>query len=216
MKAIAFNASPRKNGNTATLLSKALEGAADANAQTAMVHLYDYSFKGCISCLSCKLQAGRSYGRCAVRDELTPLLEQAAEADLLLLGSPVYLGAETGICRAFMERLIYPYHTYAVEPSTLFPRRIRTALFFTTGKPAKDHGDAGYNALFERGRHFMNRALGPCEVFIYDDARLFADPSGYFCPAMDTAKKQRHHEEIFPRECARAFELGKTLAGALS
>jgi len=214
MKAIAFNASPRKDGNTATLLRSALEGAADSGAQTVMIHLYDYSFKGCISCLSCKLSGGKSYGRCAVRDALTPLLEQAAEADVLLLGSPIYLGTETGVCRAFMERLIYPYHTYAVEPSTVFPRRIRTALFYTTGMPAKGHKEIGYDTLFERGRFFMNRALGPCEVFIYDDARLFPDPSKYFCPKMDAVQKQRHHEEILPRECTRAFELGKTLVSA--
>ena len=159
MKAIAFNASPRKEGNTATLLHKALEGTADAGAQTALFHLYDYSFRGCTSCLSCKLLDGKSYGRCAARDALTPLLEQAAEADVLLLGSPIYLGTETGICRAFMERLIYPYHTYAMEPSTLFPHRMRTALFYTTGMPAKGHGEIGYDTLFKRGQHFMSRAL---------------------------------------------------------
>ena len=214
MKAIAFNASPRKDGNTATLLRNALEGAAAAGAQTEMVHLYDYSFKGCISCFSCKLLGGKSYGRCAVDDALTPLLEQVTEADVLLLGSPVYLGTETGVCRAFMERLIYPYHVYAKAPPTLFPRRIPTALFYTAGRPATDYEKLGYDTLFERGRYFMNRVIGPCEVFIYDNARLFVDSSKYFCPGLDAVKKQLHHEEIFPRECARAFELGKTLASA--
>jgi multimeric flavodoxin WrbA len=50
MKAIGVNGSPRKKWNTATLLKKALEGAASEGAKTALVHLYDLDYKGCISC----------------------------------------------------------------------------------------------------------------------------------------------------------------------
>jgi len=50
MKAIAVNGSPRKKWNTATLLRKALEGATSEGAKTALVHLYDLDYKGCISC----------------------------------------------------------------------------------------------------------------------------------------------------------------------
>ena len=70
MKIMAFNGSPRKAWNTATLLGKALEGAASKGAETELVHLYDLSFKGCISCFACKLKGGRSYGKCAVEDDL--------------------------------------------------------------------------------------------------------------------------------------------------
>jgi multimeric flavodoxin WrbA len=41
MEVIAFNGSPRKKWNTATLLEKALEGAASQGAETKLVHLYD-------------------------------------------------------------------------------------------------------------------------------------------------------------------------------
>ncbi len=47
---------PRKGWNTDMLLKKALEDAASAGAETEMVYLYDLKFKGCISCLGCKLQ----------------------------------------------------------------------------------------------------------------------------------------------------------------
>jgi hypothetical protein len=47
MKVIAFNGSPRKKWNTATLLEKALEGAASQGAETKLIHLYDLDFKGC-------------------------------------------------------------------------------------------------------------------------------------------------------------------------
>ena len=68
MKVMAFNGSPRKTWNTATLLEKALEGAGSQGAKAERIHLYDLNFKGCISCLACKTKGGKSYGRCAVKD----------------------------------------------------------------------------------------------------------------------------------------------------
>ena len=88
MNVLAFNGSPRKKWNTAILLNKALEGAASKGAVTEMTHLYDLNFKGCISCFACKLKGGTSYGRCGVKDELTPILAKIEEADAIILGSP--------------------------------------------------------------------------------------------------------------------------------
>jgi multimeric flavodoxin WrbA len=109
MKVLAINGSPRTKCNTATLLNNALEGAASQGAETELVHLYDLDFKGCISCFACKLKNGESYGRCAVEDELTPVLKNAGETDALILGSPIYYGGVTGEMRSFMERLLFPY-----------------------------------------------------------------------------------------------------------
>ena len=73
MKVIAFNSSPRRDWNTAMLLRRALEGAESLGAETKLVHLNDLSFRGCQSCFACKARGGKSYGKCAVRDELTLL-----------------------------------------------------------------------------------------------------------------------------------------------
>jgi multimeric flavodoxin WrbA len=101
MKAIAINGSPRKRWNTATLLRKALAGAKAKGAKTELVHLYDLTYKGCISCFACKKIGGKSYGRCAVKDELTPVLTKAAEAEVLILGSPMYFHTKSGEMRSF-------------------------------------------------------------------------------------------------------------------
>jgi len=39
--------------------------------------LYDYNYKGYISCFACKVKNGKSYGKCAVNNELAPILEKA-------------------------------------------------------------------------------------------------------------------------------------------
>src|SRR3974390_1563375 len=108
MKVIAINGSPRKNWNTATLLTKALEGAVSLGAETELVHLYDLDYKGCISCFACKLIDGPYNGHCAVKDGLSPLLKAIeTEADAIILGSPIYFGGLSGEMRSFMERLLF-------------------------------------------------------------------------------------------------------------
>ncbi len=88
MKIIAFNGSPRKNWNTGTLLQKALEGAASQGAETELIHLYDLTYKGCISCFACKTIGGKSYGKCAVQDDdLTPFFSRIEQTDDIVLGS---------------------------------------------------------------------------------------------------------------------------------
>ncbi len=79
MTIIAINGSPRKNWNTATLLTKALEGAASQGAETELVHLYDLDFKGCRSCFACKIIDGPHNGRCAQKDDLRPILKKIEE-----------------------------------------------------------------------------------------------------------------------------------------
>ena len=127
MTVIAINGSPRKKWNTATLLEHALEGAASQGTETELVHLYDLDYKGCTSCFACKLKNGKSYGRCAMHDGLSSLLDRIASADALILGSPIYFGNVTGEMRSFMERLFFPNHLHP-PPGVLSPVGYRRRL----------------------------------------------------------------------------------------
>jgi multimeric flavodoxin WrbA len=89
MKLITFNGSPRKKWNTATLLEHALKGAKSQGAKTELIHLYDLDYKGCTSCFACKRIGGKSYGHCAMKDDLRPVLKKAGAADAILVGSPI-------------------------------------------------------------------------------------------------------------------------------
>ena len=127
MRVMAFNGSPRKEWNTATLLKKALEGASSQGAETDLIHLYDLNYKGCISCFACKTKGGESYGRCAVKDDLTPIFKKVEEAGAIILGSPVYFGSVSGEMRSFMERLMFPYLIYADPPQ--FPKKYQYRVY---------------------------------------------------------------------------------------
>jgi multimeric flavodoxin WrbA len=160
MKAIAVNGSPRKTWNTAALLEHALAGAAAKGAETELVHLYDHDFTGCVSCFACKKIGGKSYGRCAVNDGLAPILEKAAGADILLLGTPVYFGAETGEMRSFLERLLFQFLTYTPDYASLFPGRLRVGLVYTMNVPEQYLPTFGYDKTFAATRGTLSRFSG--------------------------------------------------------
>jgi multimeric flavodoxin WrbA len=135
MKLLTINGSPRKKWNTAILLENVIEGAKSQGAETELVHLYDLNYKGCISCFACKLKDGKSYGKCAVKDDIAQLFKKIEEADAVVIGSPIYLGNATGEMRSFLERLVFQYLTYTDPPGSLFPKQIKTGFIYTMGVP---------------------------------------------------------------------------------
>ena len=212
MKVMAFNGSPRKEWNTATLLGKALEGAASQGAATELVHLYDLNFKGCISCFACKTVGGESYGRCAVKDGLTPLLKELEAADAFILGSPIYFGTVTGEMRSFMERLLFPFFTYTMPPESLFPKRIPTAFLYTMNVTEEIMQEWGYMDHFNKNQSYLEMAFGPCETLLCFDTLQFKDYSKYLCTRFDPVHKAKRRQEVFPQDCQKAFDLGAKLA----
>ena len=212
MKALAINGSPRTKCNTATLLNNALEGAASQGVETELVHLYKLDFKGCISCFACKLKNGESYGRCAVKDDLTPILKKAEEADAIILGSPIYLGTATGEMRSFMERLIFPYLVYDAKHSTLFKKRIKTGLIYTMGAKEDQIKLMGYDQALNFVEIVMQRIFGESESLLVSDTYQFDDYSKYESTLFNVEEKAKRRKEEFPKDCKKAFDMGVRLA----
>ena len=211
MRAIAVNGSPRKNANTATLLKHALAGAAEQGAETELVHLYDLAYRGCVSCFACKEIDGKSYGCCAIQDALYPLLQKIAAADVLLLGTPVYFGLETGEMRSFLERLLFPYLTYTPGYAAIFPGKLRVGLAYTMNVAEKDLAARNYDKMFAASQGVLTRIFGNCDLLPCTDTYQFSDYSKYLSTAWDADAKKRRHEEVFPLDCQRAFALGTKL-----
>lgn len=212
MKVIAFNGSPRKEWNTAALLNKALEGAASQGAETELVNLYDFDFKGCISCFACKRIGGKSYGKCAVKDPLEPILKKVEEADALILGSPIYFGETTGVMRSFMERLMFPYCVYAEGYPSLFKRKIATGFIYTMNVSDDYMDQIGYTQKFAATESVMQNLFGSSESLIVTDTYQFDDYSKYVSTVWDAEKKARRRKEEFPKDCEKAFEMGVRFA----
>lgn len=211
MKAIAINGSPRKEWNTGILLNKALEGARSKGAETEIIHLYDYEYKGCISCFTCKIKGGKSYGKCALKDDMTQVYEKIKDIDVLFLGSPIYFGDVTGEMRSFIERLLFPYLVYTMPPRTLYPRKISIGLIYTMNCSEEFSSKIGYDMLFKSNEKVMNMILGKAESLMSYDTYQFEDYSKVVADGIDESKKKKRREEIFPVDCENAFNLGVKL-----
>lgn len=212
MKVIAINGSPRKNANTSTLLKKVLEGASSQGAETELINLYDFNYKGCISCFACKRIGGKSYGKCAINDDLTPIFKKIEEADALILGSPIYFGDTTGAIRSFMERLMFPYAVYEENYPSLFKKKISTGFIYTMNISDDYIDEAGYKHNFKITENFMRNIFGSSESLLVTDTYQFDDYSKYVSTVWNEEKKAKRREEEFPNDCKKAFEMGVRFA----
>ena len=211
---LALIGSPRRKGNTATMLEAALKGAASAGAETRLIQLYPLNYKGCISCFSCKLKTGR-HGHCAMKDDLSPVLELMEETDALIFGSPIYYGDVTAEMLALEHRFLFSHMLYNKENRWVFPRRIPSAFIYTFGVTA-DQAEkvlAPFASLHSR----MSEMLGiSCELCYSANALQFDDYGRYEADRYDPVEKKKYHEEVFPKDCRKAYEMGRRLAAKLS
>lgn len=98
VRVLGVSGSPRQ-GATSRLVRAALRGAADAGASVEFVPLAGLRITPCDGCAPCV-----AAGACAVRDDMTPLYDSLLAADAILVGSPVYAGTVSALCKAFLER----------------------------------------------------------------------------------------------------------------
>lgn len=216
MKVYAINGSPRKNWNTGQLLNEALRGSASRGAETELIHLYDLDYQGCTSCFGCKLKGGKSYGRCAMRDGLTPVLEKLAGADAFLIGSPIYFGTVTGEVRSFMERLFFPYLVYARPPQSLFDRKIPTAMIYTMNVSEEVAKEYQYQVHFGLHEKYLIRMFGQAETLCAYETLQFEDYDKVVFDYFDPNERRAKHAKVFPERCRKAFELGVRLAESVA
>jgi len=211
MKVLAINGSPRKDRNTATLLKNALEGASSQGAETELIHIYDQNFKGCTSCLACRLKDGKSYSKCAQRDGLTPLLEKLLEIDVLILGSPVYFNSLTGEMRSFYERAAYPYMPIDSQSGSRFPKKINVGLILTITANDALIKNMGINRHFEITEQTMGFVFGSAESIIASDISLYKDYTKYAGSHEGMAEAMQRSTENMVIYGKKAFDMGVRL-----
>ncbi len=214
MKVVAVNGSPRKGWNTHRLLESALEGAKSNGAEAGIYNLYDLNFRGCISCFACKMPRGNSHGKCALKDDLSPVLEDIASADALILGSPIYFGSITGEMRSFIERLLFQYLVYDREYTSLAPKKLDGAFIYTMNVSETAMSEYGYRAPMEMTEYALKRTLGMNNFHSLHstDTCQFDDYDKYGVTAFDSQHKMKRREEEFPKDIESARTIGEMLS----
>ena len=122
MKIAVLNGSPRPKGNTAALIDAFKAGAESAVHQVSVLQVGTMKIGGCKGCEYCHTKGG---GACVQKDDMAEVYPALAEAEMLVLASPVYYFGLTGQLQSVVSRF------YAV----MSPAAKKWALLLTSGSP---------------------------------------------------------------------------------
>ena len=129
IKVLGLVGSPKVDGNTSRLVNAVLEGAAEKGAETVVYNLASLDIKGCDACGRCQ-----EHGCCAIDDDMQKLYREIRTADIIVLGSPVYMWQMTAQTKLLIDRM-----TAFLRPD--FSSRLenkKLILVFTQGIPDRD------------------------------------------------------------------------------
>lgn len=103
LKVLLVNGSAQRSGNTFTALSEVMRTLREESVDAVIMHIGNRPVQGCVGCYKCKEK-----GICVFRDETyLTLRDRLAEADGIIIGSPVYFGGPSGSLCALLDRLFY-------------------------------------------------------------------------------------------------------------
>jgi multimeric flavodoxin WrbA len=101
MKILGLSCSPRKNGNTVTLLNEALKGAQQEGAETELYSVSGKTIGPCQGCRACS-----ETGECRQKDDMQEIYDRMLEADGIIFGTPIYFYNMTSQAKAIIDRTI--------------------------------------------------------------------------------------------------------------
>jgi len=122
MKVVAFNGSPRTDGNTAILIKRALKELEAEGIETEFIQLGGQSIHGCMACGTCRKLKNK---QCKiVNDNANLYIQKMTEADGIILGSPTYFSMMTPELKALIDRAGY----VGMGNDYMFKRKVGAAI----------------------------------------------------------------------------------------
>lgn len=208
-KIMVIDGGPRKNMNTAAMVQAFVEGAQEGGSDVKVVRLYDIDYKGCRSCMACQLKDKR-VPSCRFKDGITDILAECAEADGLVLASPIYYGEFTAQMRAFYERLTFPWLSYK-DFSIVAPKKMPVTMIYTmNASPEQAPGTLqnmkGVEAVL--GMSFGNTP----EVIMANNTTQVNDYSRYHFADGTAEVKKAWRDAHWEENLQKAREAGKRMA----
>ena len=213
-KIVIIDGGPRKGMNTAQMIEAFANGAKSAGGEeieVKTIRLYELEYKGCVSCLACKLKGSKFTDVCARKDGATEALREAAYADGLVFASPIYFFQISAQLRAFIERLFFPWLSYVDYSSNPPKGHIPTACIYTMNAPADMAAKFQRNNMNENETVIAN-ALGKPE---HIEANFTTQVKNYdryeFAEGTAEAKKA-YRDAHWQEDLQKAFDAGKRMA----
>ena len=99
MKIIAFQGSPRREGNTDLLFREALSAARKSEDEIVIFPLNDMSIRPCQNCGGCE-----QTGTCVMTDDMDRIYPAIREADRVVVASPIFFFGLSAQMKAMIDR----------------------------------------------------------------------------------------------------------------
>ena len=146
VKLLGISGSPRRHGNTETLLDSFLEGAKAAGASVEKVVLKEINYSPCRGCNAC-----HKTGECIVKDDAPGLYEKILAADCLAVASPIYSMGITAQSKGFIDRAQYLWARKFILKTLTFSeehiKRHKGVFISTAGQNLATVFDAAFPAI---------------------------------------------------------------------
>lgn len=150
MKILCLLGSPRPKGNSAAIADRFCSTAESLGADVKTYTLNKLQFRGCQACYACK----KKLDHCILDDDLTQVLEEVKEADVLVLATPIYFGEITAQLKGFIDRTFsYLPADYLtdMDARSRIPEGKKLVFIITQGDPDKE----SYADVFPRYEYFF-------------------------------------------------------------
>ena len=140
-KILILSGSPKRDGNTATLINWFAEGAASKGAEfeTVLAAFLKYKINGCLSCRKC--QKSDKF-ECVVNDDARPVLAKMADADVIVVATPLYFFSASAQLKMIFDRMFSLYKWDNAAGTFKSPLRGKTLVLL-----ASAYEDIGLEAL---------------------------------------------------------------------
>lgn len=212
-KVFAINGSPRRNKNTASMLDSFLDGVnAMGDFETERIDLFDYNIRGCTSCFACKRKDPDTYGKCALNDDVSEIIERTCNADGLVFGSPIYFSNITGQMLCFLERLLYPQLSYEQDYKILTNKKMPTAFIYTMNATEEDSIKYNYPLTWETMENYIDIVFSKPERICAYYTYQFDNYGRYHAGVFNESDKAKYRDTQFPEDLKKAYYSGAKMA----
>ena len=141
MKVVAFNGSPRNEGNTYHAIKAVAAELEKEGIEVEIVHVGNKVIRGCLGCNGCSRNKNE---RCVIDDEVNEWVQKMKEADGIILGSPVHYAGIPGTMKSFLDRAFY----VASSNNSLFRHKVGASVVAVRR--------TGGIAVFQQLNNFIN------------------------------------------------------------
>ena len=129
MKVLGIAGSPRRGGNTDTLLSRFMEGAASKGTDVKTLRVCDLKIAACVHCDACLEK-----GNCRVNDDMQMVYKELESADRIVLASPLQFMSVSAQMKAMIDRCQALWaRKYILKIPPLGDNRPRKGFFISVG-----------------------------------------------------------------------------------